>query len=283
MKLFSQVDDFEEVVIPDVKKNLTKMREFFKEADKLNGKSMSSRKLQRIKKDEQNDKTNDEDVLDCEKDNDIGEDGLADCTDDLGEKALDSDDDYDETLDRMNSDSETAEGANDTESNAPFTKYTSDLSNPSSPASECKSLGDPFDNDFLDSQESQMTSASDFASDVSNEATDIPLSSLNDSPNSLDQSDDPPAIEEESILKRSDASMENKKAEGLSCSPGSTTSALLVSVEKDSKEINETCNQEEDTNECNVKISANNLEVDAEGRCVIWTRYCSKIAHKVLI
>lgn len=279
-----QVDDFEEVIIPDVKKNLTKTRDFGKTPMKPPGRSMS-RKHRRVKKDDANDKNIDGNVVDYDKDNDITED-IADrpeeVNDDIGDnydKALDSDEDYDEPIDKINSDSETREIPNDTESIPLLTKYTSDLSNPSSPASECKSVDDPFDEDYIESpettQESQVTSESEGASDLSNEATDVPALS-NASPTSLEQCENREQTEETPHIKAGNKHQENdviSKPEDVDCSPDRVTRGSTQTTEETCKEGNEIINIEECSDDFDNRISANNLEVDEDGKSVIWTRY----------
>ncbi|CAB4005653.1 GON-4 isoform X1, partial [Paramuricea clavata] len=277
-----EVDDFEEVIIPDVKKNLTKTRDFGKTPMKPPGRSMS-RKHRRVKKDDANDKNIDGNVVDYDKDNDITED-IADrpeeVNDDIGDnydKALDSDEDYDEPIDKINSDSETRENPNDTQSMPLLTKYTSDLSNPSSPASECKSVDDLFDEDYIESpettQESQVTSASEGASDLSNEATDPALS--NASPTSLEQCENREQTEETPHIKVGNKHKKNdviSKPEDVDCSPDRIACGSTQATEETCKEGNEIINIEECSDDFDNRISANNLEVDEDGKSVIWTR-----------
>lgn len=189
--------------------------------------------------------------------------------DDVGDnydKALDSDEDYDEPTEKANSDSESREITNDTESVSHLTKYTSDFSNPSSPASECKSVDDPFDEDYMESpettQESQVTSASEAASDLSNEATDVPaMSSV--SPDSSAQCEN-----REKRTRNVDG--EKDVISDVKCAE--RTTSIKVNEVACSEGI-KIIDKEECSNNVKEQISANNLEVDADGKSVIWTRY----------
>lgn len=264
-----------------MKKSLTKTREFGKASNKPPGRSIS-RKHRRAKKDDASDKNIDENVMDYDKDNDIIED-IVDRTeevnDDAGDsydKALDSDEDYDEPTDKANSDSESREITNDTESVSQLTKYASDLSNPSSPASECKSVDDPFDEDYIESpettQESQVTSASEAASDISNEATDVPAMSSVSPESSQLECENLEQSEKTVHLRAMNADAEKEVvSENVKCSPERTGST--PSAEDVCNNGNERINKEECSNNVDQRISANNLEVDSDGKSVIWTRY----------
>lgn len=273
-----------------MKKSLSKTREFGKTSNKLPSRNIS-RKHRRAKKDYANDKNMDENVMDYDKDNDITEDiidRIEEMNDDVGDsydKALDSDEDYDEPTDKANSDSESREITNDTESVSLLTKYTSDLSNPSSPASECKSVDDPFDEDYMESpettQESQVTSASEAASDLSNEATDVPaMSSV--SPESSQQCENIELSEKTAHLRTMNVDAEKEvygenikevDAENIKYSPKRTACGSTQGGEDVCNDGNKRTNEEECSNNVDQRISANNLEVDADGKSVIWTRY----------
>jgi hypothetical protein len=271
------VDDFEEIIIPDVKKNLAKTREFVKTATKP---PTMSRKHRRVKKDDTNDKNIDENVIDYDKDNEMVEDPMeksGEVNDDVvdnEDKALDSDDDdFNEPADKSNSDCETQEIPNDSE--MPLsTKSNSDLSNVSSPASECKSVDDPFDEDYMESpettRESQVTSASEAASDLSNEAVDVPAISTV-SPDSLTQRGHDRHSEKIPNTKTSDVCADViSKPENISCHPGGSTPHVINEIHEEESKIttNEKC-----SNDLGPRIFANNLEVDEHGTSVIWTRY----------
>ncbi|CAB4015394.1 Hypothetical predicted protein [Paramuricea clavata] len=267
-----EADDFEEVIIPDVKKNLTKTRDFGKTPMKPPGRSMS-RKHRIMKKDDAhaNDKNIDGNVVDYDKDNDI--------TEDMADRPEEVRDDLSIYLSiYLNSDSETREIPNDTQSMPLLTKYTSDLSNPSSPASECKSVEDLFDEDYIESpkttQESQVTSASEGASDLSNEATDVPAL-CNASQTSLERCENREQIEETPHIKAGNKHQENdviSKPEDVDCSPDRVACGSTQATEETCKEGNEIINIEECSDDFDNRISAHNLEVDEDGKSVIWMR-----------
>ena len=259
-----------------MKKNLTKTREFSKSLVKPPSRNMT-RKHRRMKKDDPNDKTMDESAIDYEKDNEISED-LTDRPEGVNEdiggyKVLDSDEEYD----KINSDSETRDATNDTESMSLLSKYASDLSNPSSPASEYKSVDEPSDEDYMESpeitQESQVTSASEAASDLSNEAIDIP-DMPNTSPKSLEQCENLQKTVTEAYDTPGSAFTENKiisthedvddKIEQSVCDSTQGSKEMPEVLIRD----NEGCSTQIDA-----RISANNLQVDENGKSVIWTRY----------
>ena len=259
-----------------MKKNLTKTREFVKIAAKQ---PAMSRRHRRMKKDDTSDKNNDENVMDYDKDSDMTEDTLernGEVTDDIVDnydKALDSDDDFDEPADKINSDCETSEIQNDAEMPV-STKYNSDLSNPSSPASECKSVDDPFDEDCMEfleiTQESRMTSASEAASDLSNEAIDVPAISTV-SPDSLKECENAKQTEQTEDEKTSNTCTEDviSKPENIDCNIEGSTCEVLDETQEENCELTK---NEESSNGLGQRISANNLEVDEDGTSVIWTR-----------
>lgn len=290
-----QVDDFEEVVIPDVKKSLAKTREFGKTLVKPASRNIS-KKCRRVKKDDINDKNVCENVIDYDKDRDedITEDtidrheemnGICEDMRDNGSKALESDEDDEGYMDKINSDSEIREASHDNISL--LAKYASDVSNPSSPGSECKSgdNDDPFDEDDMESpgttQESQVTSASEAASDLSSEALDILPTTSNHSPGSLAQCENMETTEgldkkphseangfhaKEVVVLKQEA--ENSSSSERTCS---TNVAEEVCTERSS-----VIDKNECSNDLGKRISANNLEVDKDGKSVIiWTRLVS--------
>lgn len=285
-----QVDDFEEVVIPDVKKSLAKTREFGKTLVKPASRNIS-RKCRRVKKDDINDKNVCENVIDYDKDRDedITEDtidrheemnGICDDMRDSSGKALESDEDDEGYMDKVNSDSEIREVSHDNVSL--LTKYASDVSNPSSPGSECKSgdNDDPFDEDYMESpgttQESQVTSASEAASDLSNEALDTPTS--NHSPGSLAQCENMETTEGNDKKPHSEAhDFHAKEAVVLKQQTEESSSSQRTCSTNVAEEV---CAERSDKDECSNdlgrRISANNLEVDEDGKSVIvWTRLVS--------
>lgn len=291
MSIFiSQVDDFEEVVIPDVKKNLTKIREFDKTPVKPSNRNIS-RKCRKGKKDDENEKNGGEkdgDNIDDAIDN-FGEvNDFPEDIEDNCDKVLDSDEDYDDAMDKIHSDSETLENFNDAEN---VTKYASDISNPSTPASECKSVDDPFDEDYIDSpeasQESQITSASEALSDYSSEAIDM-NPTLNDSPSSLGQC--------QNAAPRNEVRSENVESQIVPISESTRNgseekpddSVQCARNIPENQNVDDQCAQDipenqnvvpvdECSNDVRKRISANNLEVDENGKSVIWTRYVNSV------